>query len=68
MQRMFSIALNKKIEFSVVGIANMSNRTIIFQGLINGVPFTENSNYEKIRSRVMMAVEINQPQNKDSLS
>lgn len=67
MQRMFSIALNKNVEFSVIGIANINTGAVKFQGLLNGVPFTQGRDYEKIRQRVMTAVEINKPQDNQEL-
>lgn len=68
MEKMFSIALNKNTEFTIIGIANFAKGTMNFQGLVNGTPFTENADYELIRSRVMKAVEINQPEKKAELS
>lgn len=68
MQRLFAIALNRNTEFSVVGIANVAKQSVKFQGLLNGIPFTEGRDYEKIRARVMRAVEINKPESKEELS
>lgn len=68
MQRMFSISVSRNAEFSVIGVANVAKGTVKFQGLVNGVPFTESVDYEKVRARVMTAVEINQPQDKAELS
>lgn len=68
MQRMFAIALNRNAEFSVIGLANVAKGTVKFQGLLNGIPFTQSVDYEKVRARVMRAVEINQPQDKAELS
>lgn len=68
MHRLFAIALNRNVEFSVVGVANVAKGTAKFQGLLNGVPFTESLDYEKVRARVMRAVEINKPQDKADLS
>lgn len=68
MQQMFSITLNSKTEFSVITIVNMAKGTVRFQGLLNGIPFTEHQDYERVRSRVLKAVEINQPQNNQELS
>ncbi|NJO48160.1 MAG: hypothetical protein HC840_00430 [Leptolyngbyaceae cyanobacterium RM2_2_4] len=68
MQRMFAIALNRNTEFSVIGVANVMKGTVKFQGLLNGIPFTEHTDYERVHSRVMKAVEINQPQDKEELS
>ena len=58
--KMFSIAISRHAEFSVVGIANIVKQTAVFQGLLNGIPFTQSDDYEKVRARVMKAVEINQ--------
>lgn len=68
MQRMFAIALNRNTEFSVIGVANVMKGTVKFQGLVNGVPFTEHTDYERVRARVMKAVEINQPKDNSELS
>lgn len=68
MQRLMSIALNRNVEFSVIGIADIAKQTVKFQGLANGLPFTESTDYEKVRARVMKAVEINRPQDKGDLS
>lgn len=68
MQRMFAIALNRHTEFSVVGVANVAKGTVKFQGLLNGIPFTQHSDYERVRARVMKAVEINQPKTNEELS
>ena len=66
---MFKITVgNLRSEFSVVGIANVSKGTAKFQGQLNGVPFTEGEDYEKIRARVMKAVALNSPQNNEELS
>lgn len=60
--RMFAIALNRNVEFTVVGIANVAKQTVKFQGLLNGVPFTQDKDYEVVRARVMAAVELNRPE------
>lgn len=66
--RLFAIALNRNVEFAVIGVANVAKGTAKFQGLLNGVPFTESNDYEKVRARVMKAVEINQPKLNEELS
>lgn len=58
--RVFSVMLNRNVEFSVVGIANVAKGTAKFQGLLNGTPFTQSVDYERVRSRVMKAVKLNQ--------
>jgi hypothetical protein len=68
MQRMISISLNRNTEFSVVGLANIAKGTVKFQGLLNGIPFTQHTDYEKVRARVMKAVEINQPETNTELA
>lgn len=68
MQRMFAIALNRNTEFSVIGVANVAKGTVKFQGLLNGIPFTQHWDYERVRARVMKAVEINQPKENEELS
>lgn len=57
--KIFSIALGPEKEFSVIGIANVAKQTAAFQGLVNGIPFTQHTDYQKVRERVMKAVEIN---------
>ena len=84
MQRMFAIALNRNVEFSVVAIANeqeltrlysltggnieqmkklvqTSEVTARFQGMVNGIPFVEDHDYEMVREVVMEAIELNKP-------
>lgn len=68
MQCMFAITLNRNTEFSVIGVADLYKGTVKFQGLLNGIPFTQHTDYERVRARVMKAVEINQPQDKSELS
>lgn len=68
MHRLFAIALSRHVEFSVVGIANVAKGTVKFQGLLNGIPFTQGDDYEKVRARVMTAVEINQPEKQEFAS
>ncbi len=58
---MFKITLGLDREFSVIGIANVAKGTSKFQGLVNGIPFTQSADYQKVRARVLRAVEINQP-------
>lgn len=62
MHKLFSIALSRNVEFSVVGIANIAKGTAKFQGLLNGKPFVQSLDYEKVRRFVMRAVEMNQPE------
>lgn len=62
MHRLFAISLSRNVEFSVVGVVNHANKSVKFQGLLNGIPFTQGVDYEKVRARVMRAVEINQPE------
>ena len=59
--KLFSVTLGTK-EFEVIGIADILNKTATFQGLVNGVPFTESQDYEEVSALVMKAVEINRPQ------
>lgn len=66
--KLLSIALNKNTEFSVIGIANINNGTVKFQGLLNNTPFTESRDFHKIRERVVKAVEINQVSKNEELS
>lgn len=59
MVKLFSIALSRNKEFSVVGVANVAKGTAKFQGLLNGVPFVQHLDYEKVREFVMKAVNMN---------
>lgn len=68
MQKLFSIMPRKDREFSVIGIANVSNKTVSFQALLNGIPYLEGSDYNEVRDLVIHAVEINTPADKESLS
>lgn len=66
---MFKVILGKKQnEFSVIGIPNVAKETVRFQGLLNGVPFCQSTNYELIRARVMRAVNLNNHTANTSLS
>ena len=55
---LFKVILGKD-EFKVVGIANVGTGEVKFQGILNNIPFCENKNYERVRSQVVRAVEIN---------
>lgn len=66
--KMFSVALSRNVEFSVIGIANIANQTVAFQGLLNGIPFVESADYHEVRDFVMEAVEINQPAKRKDVS
>ena len=69
METLFKVILgHNKAEFSVIAIPNVAKNTLVFQGLLNGVPFTEGLDYQKIRSRVHSAIELNQPQNREEMS
>jgi hypothetical protein len=65
---MFSICVNRNAEFAVVGIANVAKQTVKFQGTLNGIPFTQSADYEKVRARIMRAVALNQKENNKELS
>ncbi len=58
----FSIAISQSVKFSVVGVANVAKGTAKFQGLLNGVPFVQHTDYQKVREFVMKAVSMNQPE------
>ena len=56
----FKIYIPKqKAEFAVIGLVDLGHQTVMFQGLLNGIPFTENADYQKIRARVLKAVDMN---------
>lgn len=62
MEKLFSVTIGKKRnEFSVVGVANAAKKTVKFQGLLNGIPFTQSKDYDRVRARVLYAVKINSP-------
>lgn len=66
---LFKILLaNKNAEFSVIGVANIAKQSVKFQGLLNGIPFTQGDDYEKVRARVLRAVELNKPETNKDLS
>lgn len=60
MKQVFSIALSRKKEFSVIAIPNAGTGITKFQGLVNGVPFTQSLDYDRVRTKIMKAVELNQ--------
>ena len=60
--QLFSVILGNKTEFSVIGIANVAKKTAKFQGLMNGIPFVEDSDYEVVREKVMNSIALNQPE------
>ena len=61
MHTLFSISLNGgKIEFSLVGVADVHKKTAKFQAVCNGGVFFEGIDYEKVRSKLMDAVQLNQ--------
>lgn len=60
--RIFSVSLNKT-EFSVIGIANVAKGIVSFQGLVNGVPFTQ-GDYQEVSRNVLKAVQINKQKEK----
>jgi len=66
--QIFAIALSKTKEFSVIGIANVASGDVVFQGLINGIPFIASLDYNEVRDYVYDAVDLNTPQNNENLS
>ena len=68
MQDLMKISVNKNTEFSIIGIANVNTGKVKFQGLLNGVPFTQSLDYEKVRSRIVRAVQMNLPKESVELS
>lgn len=68
MHRLFAVALSRNVEFSVIGVVNHATKTVKFQGLLNGIPFTQSRDYERVRARVMRAVEMNQPESNQEAS
>lgn len=59
--QIFSISLGYK-EFSIIGVADVFKREAKFQGLVNGIPFTQHEDYQVVRQLVMEAVQLNQPE------
>ena len=59
--QIFSVTLGNK-EFSVVGVADVVNKTANFQGMINGIPFVQDEDYQLVRQIIFDAVELNQPE------
>lgn len=62
---MFKIMINHRTEFSVIGITSHDGAK--FQALMNGVPFAQSPDYEKMRSTVINAVELNK-KNKEHMN
>lgn len=60
--KLFSIQIRPNLNFSVIGVANVVKGTAKFQGLMNGTPFVQHADYEKVRRFVMHAVKMNQPE------
>ena len=59
--QIFSVTLGNK-EFSVVGVADVVNKTANFQGMINGIPFVQDEDYQLVRQIIFDAFELNQPE------
>lgn len=66
--KIFSIALSKAKEFSVIGIANVASGEVVFQGCINDIPFIASLDYEEVRNFVLDAVDLNKPELNEALS
>lgn len=57
---LFKIMLgNRKAEFSIIGIADLQNSSARFQGLMNGIPFMQSNDYDKVRNRILSAISLN---------
>jgi hypothetical protein len=61
MLKLFSIATDIDTEYTVVGVVNFEDATAQFEGHLNGVPFCQSDDYEKVREEVMQRVEGNTP-------
>lgn len=59
--KVFSVSIRKDLEFAVVGVANVAKGTAKFQGTMNGIPFVQHVDYQKVREFVMKSVAMNQP-------
>jgi hypothetical protein len=60
MRTLFSIVLNGgRTEFSMCSVPDISKSSIKFWGLCNGGVFVEGTDYEKVRSVLMDAVQLN---------
>lgn len=57
MLKLFSIATDIDTEYSVVGVANFEDKTVEFQGQVNGKTFVTGDDYEEVREEVMQRVE-----------
>lgn len=60
----FKVKLGFK-EFSVIGVADIAKKTAKFQGLINGIPFVEDEDYQLVREVLFETIALNQPQNNE---
>lgn len=59
MLKLFSVNTDIDTEFSVVGVANIEEGTVEFQGHLNGETFVSGEDYEEVREEVMQRVEGN---------
>lgn len=64
--RLYSLT-NGNLE-QIKKLVESSEVPTLFQGMVNGVPFVQDSDYETVQSIVMQAVEINKPQDKAGMS
>ena len=59
--KVFSVELGSK-KFELIGIADIFQKTVNFQAVINNVPFAQNEDYEIARALLMDAVMLNKPE------
>lgn len=57
MLKLFSINTDINTEFSVVGVANIEEGTVEFQGHLNGETFVKGEDYEEVREEVMQRID-----------
>lgn len=58
--RIFSVSLGRpKSEFLLEGVANVATKEVVFQAFANGALFFEDKDYNRVRSVLMHAVELN---------
>lgn len=58
MIKMLSLIIKNK-EFSVVGIANVAKREVIFKGMVGDIVLCKGKDFHAIRERVVRIFELN---------
>lgn len=65
--KLLSVSLgNRRGEIEIIGKVDVSNKTVKFQALANGLIFCESEYYDELREIVTEVVALNQP-NKEGM-